>query len=288
MKLTVALDIRAELGESPVWSVEEQALYFVDIKGPRVFRFDPATERLRSWQAPRQVGWVLPANDGSLVAGLQDGIHRFDPATGTFDLLVEVESDRPSNRLNDACTDPAGRIWFGSMDDGERERSGSYYVYHRGKLTKTTLPPVSITNGPAISPDGRILYHVDTLGGGIYASDVAEDGATGGTRLLAQIEASDGHPDGVTVDREGCVWVGLFGGACARRYAPDGKLVQTISFPVSNITKLAFGGADLRTVYATTARLHLKPEQLEREAEAGNLFAFRADVPGVPVTPAAL
>ena len=280
--------VGAMLGEGPVWIEREQALYFVDIKGPRVFRFDPATERLRSWQAPRQVGWVLPANDGSLVAGLQDGIHRFDPATGTFDLLVEVESDRPSNRLNDACTDPAGRIWFGSMDDGERERSGSYYVYHRGTLTKTTLPPVSITNGPAISPDGRILYHVDTLGGGIYASDVAEDGATGGTRLLAQIEASDGHPDGVTVDSEGCVWAGLFGGACARRYAPDGKLVQTISFPVSNITKLAFGGADLRTVYATTARLHLKPEQLEREAEAGNLFAFRADIPGVPVTPAAL
>lgn len=278
----------ATLGEGPVWVEREQALYFVDIKGPTVFRFDPASGETRSWAAPRQIGWVLPAADGGLVAGLQDGLYRFDPASGRFERFVEVEADKPNNRLNDACTDPSGRIWFGSMDDGERALSGAYYIYHRGALRATGLPQVSITNGPAISPDGRVLYHVDTLGGGIYASDVADDGSAGNTRLLVRIDPADGHPDGITVDSEGCVWVGLFGGAAARRYAPDGRLVQEVPFPVSNITKLAFGGPDLRTVYATTARLHLKPEQLEREPQAGNLFAFQVDVPGVPVTPAVL
>jgi xylono-1,5-lactonase len=278
----------ATLGEGPVWIEREQALYFVDIKGPRVFRFDPATEQIRSWDAPRQVGWILPAEDGSLVAGLQGGIHRFDPDSGTFDLLAEVEADRPANRLNDACTDPSGRIWFGTMADDERTRSGSYYVYHRGTLTRTTLPQVSITNGPAISPDGRTLYHVDTLGGGIYATDVAEDGSTGRTRLLVQIDPADGHPDGPTADSEGCIWVAMFGGSSAHRYAPDGSLLETIRFPVSNITKLAFGGPDLRTIFATTARLHLKPEELAEQPSAGDLFAVRTGVPGVSVAPAAL
>lgn len=285
---TSICSVGATLGEGPVWVEREQALYFVDIKGPTIFRLDPATDTLKSWTAPRQVGWVLPAENGGLVVGMQGGIHRFDPVSGNFDRVVEVEPDKPSNRLNDACTDRDGRIWFGSMDDGESARSGSYYSFRRGVLRETGLPQVSITNGPAISPDGRILYHVDTLGGGIYASDAAAHGTAGNTRLLVQIDRADGNPDGVTVDSEGCLWVGLFGGASARCYAPDGELVQTVPFPVSNITKVAFGGPDLRTVYATTARLHLKPEQLEREPEAGNLFAFRVDVPGVAVTPAAL
>lgn len=280
--------VGATLGEGPVWVEREQALYFVDIKGPTVFRFDPASGETRSWTAPSQVGWVLPAEDGGLVTGLQDGIHRFDPATGAFGRIVEVEPGKPTNRLNDACTDRSGRIWFGSMDDSERVVSGSYYSYRRGVLTETGLPNVSITNGPAVSPDGRTLYHVDTLGGGIFASDAAADGTAGNTRLLVQIDPADGNPDGVTVDSESCVWVGLFGGACARRYAPTGELLQTVRFPVSNITKLAFGGPDLRTVYATTARLHLSPEKLEEEPEAGDLFAFQVEIPGVAVTPATL
>ena len=280
--------IGATLGEGPVWVEREQALYFVDIKGPTIFRFDPKTKDLKSWPAPRQVGWVLPADDDGLVAGLQDGIHRFDPASGGFERVIEVEADRPANRLNDACTDPQGRVWFGTMDDAERTVSGSYYSYRRGALRKTGLPPVAITNGPAVSPDGGILYHVDTLGRGIYASDIGEDGSVGGTRLLVQVDPADGNPDGPTVDSEGCLWVGMFGSGQARRYAPDGALLQVVRFPVSNITKLAFGGSDLRTVYATTARLHLKADQLGREPQAGDLFAFHADVPGVGVRPALL
>jgi sugar lactone lactonase YvrE len=278
----------ATLGEGPVWIARDAALWFVDIKRQQIHRFDPAGGVLNSWSAPRQVGWVLPAADGSLVAGLQGGIHRFDPATGAFSLLVAVEADLPGNRLNDAATDPKGRIWFGSMDDKEAAATGRFYRYADGRVTDAGLPPVSITNGPAFSPDGRLIYFTDTLGKVIHVGDVSDDGQVTDARPFVSFGADDGHPDGPTVDAEGCLWTGLFGGWEARRYAPSGELLERVRFPVANVTKLAFGGSDLRTLYATTARLHLTPEALETQVEAGNLFAFRADVPGVAVTAAAL
>ena len=279
-------DVAAELGEGPVWA--DGAVWFVDIKKRQVHRYTPASGERRSWAAPEQIGFLLPAEGGGFVAGLQSGLHRFDPEDGGFAAIVEVEPERPSNRLNDAATDPSGRLWFGSMDDGESGATGRFYLYHRGRLAEAGLPPVAITNGPAVSPDGRILYWVDTRGGAIHAADLDGAGGVVGSRPFARIPTSEGHPDGPTVDSEGCVWVGMFGGWEARRYSPEGELVGRVRFPVSNITKLAFGGEDLRTVYATTARLHLKPEALGRQPLAGNLFAFRSEVPGLPVTPAAI
>jgi len=281
-------DIHATLGEGPVWVAADQALWFVDIKQHKVHRFDPAVSSLRSWTSPRQVGWVLPAEDGGLVAGLQDGIYSFDAATGSFTMLVEVEPDLPGNRLNDATTDSAGRIWFGSMDDGEAAATGRFYCFDHGRVSNSGLAPVSITNGPAFSPDGRLFYHTDTLGQVIHVSDVADDGALGPARPFVRFGPEEGYPDGPVVDSEGCLWTGLFAGWEARRYAPDGALLETVRFPVSNITKLAFGGPDLRTVYATTAAKGLDAEWLAKQPEAGNLFSFRADVAGQSVTPVAL
>ena len=279
--------IGAELGEGPCWDVTQQALWFVDIKGPKIHLFDPSTFGLRSWDAPEPVGWILPALGGLTIAGLKSGLHRFDPVTGSFDLIAGVEADKPQIRLNDAATDPQGRIWFGTMDDTEQQASGEFYVFDRGQVRPTGLPSVKITNGPALSPDGRILYHVDTVGQTIYATELAENGALGATREFVRFTKGEGFPDGPTVDSEGCLWIALFFGWEARRYSPKGELLEAVRFPVSNITKLAFGGPNLRTVYATTARLHLKPKDLGEQPEAGNLFAFRAEVPGL-ATPAAL
>jgi sugar lactone lactonase YvrE len=155
-------------------------------------------------------------------------------------------------------------------------------------VTDTGLAPVSITNGPALSPDGRLLYHTDTLGGLISVADVRDDGTLGAARPFARITPDVGYPDGPTVDSEGNVWTGIFAGWRALCYAPDGNLIREVRFPVANITKLAFGGEDLSTVFATTAQLHLKPDALAAQPQAGDLFAFRADVPGVAVTPARL
>lgn len=278
----VAWDVAAELGEGPVWVERDNALWFVDIKKHQVHRFDPATNARQSWTAPEQVGFLFPLEGGGFVAGLQSGLYHFDQASGAFDLIVEVEPDRPTNRLNDGIVDPSGRLWFGTMDNGEKAKTGAFYRFDRGKLTRTALDGIAITNGPAVSPDGRLLYFVDTLKGTIGCADIGADGSLGPARTFARIDPTHGHPDGPTIDSEGCVWISLYAGWEALRYSPDGELVDRVRFPVANITKLAFGGIDLKTAYATTARQLLGPEEIEKQPQIGDLFEFTVDVAGIP------
>ena len=176
--------LAATLGESPLWCARENALWCVDIKQRLIHRFDPQSRILRSWAAPAQPGWIAPAASGGFVVGLQSGLHRFDPVNGGFTLLVAPESDLPGNRLNDATVARDGAIWFGSMDDAERAVSGYVYRYSAGAAMRTEVAPVAITNGPALSVDGRTLYHVDTLGRRVWAIAVATDG-TLGTRICS-------------------------------------------------------------------------------------------------------
>ncbi|HEX8125782.1 MAG TPA: SMP-30/gluconolactonase/LRE family protein [Allosphingosinicella sp.] len=279
---TSVWNVAAELGEGPVWVPHDRALWFTDIKKRQIHRFDPKSGERKTWAAPEQVGFVLPAADGGFVAGLMSGLHRFDESTGRFTLLAEVEPERPNNRLNDGTVGPGGRLWFGTMDNGEAGRTGAFYAFHRGLVIPTGLDGIAITNGPALSPDGRILYFVDTRAGSIDSAEVGEDGSLGPSRPFARIDPAEGHPDGPSVDSEGCVWIGLYGGWEARRYSPAGELLGRVRFPVSNITKIAFGGDDLRTAYATTARHLLSPTQIERQPHAGDLFEFRVEVPGLP------
>ena len=273
--------VGAELGEGPVWVERDHALWFVDIKRRKIHRFDPLRAERSSWDTPEQTGFLLPAENG-FVAGTQSGLYRFDEGTGGFDVICEVEADLPDNRINDGVVDPAGRIWFGTMDNKEKSPTGRFYRFESGRVEDAGLPAITITNGPAVSPDGRILYHVDTLAGLIHACEIGEDGALGPSRPFAHIPNEEGYPDGPTVDAEGCVWIGLYFGWEARRYSPAGELIGGVRFPTSNITKLAFGGEDMRTIFATTAQQGLKPDKLAEQPEAGSLFAFRAEVPGLP------
>ena len=277
----VTWEIGAELGEGPVWVERDQALWFVDIKKPAIHRFAPGDGSKRSWDAPALVGFIVPSDDGKFIAGLQTGLFGFDPATGAFDPIVQVESPVPGNRLNDGVVDCRGRLWFGTMDNAEKQKSGAFYCFAGGKLALTAITDVPITNGPAVSPDGRILYVVDTLRGTIEAADIHDDGSLGPSRPFVKIAPADGFPDGPTVDSEGCVWIGLYSGWEARRYSPQGELLDSVRFPVANITKIAFGGDDLRTGYATTARQGLTADQLAAQPQAGGLFSFRVETPGL-------
>jgi xylono-1,5-lactonase len=273
----------AQLGEGPVWVARERSVYFVDIKQCLVQRFNVDTGARQSWGAPAQPGFVVPHEDGSMLAGLQGGLHRFTPEEGSFVLAMPVEAEQPGNRLNDGYVDAQGRLWFGSMDDAETSHTGVLYRADAGADGTVSAQDrgYAITNGPAMSPDGRTLYHVDTLQRVIYAFDVADDGELTRRRLFAE-HAEPGYPDGLAVDSQGYVWSGSFGGGRIERYAPDGTSAGRVVFPCSNVTKLAFGGDDLCTVYATTARKGLDAEALAREPLAGGLFSFRVPVAGLP------
>ncbi len=137
-----------------------------------------------------------------------------------------------------------------------------------------------ITNGPAMSPDGRVLYHVDTLRRCLYAFDIDRQGVLSGRRVFVKVEEPDVYPDGPAVDSAGNVWVAMFGGWGVRCYSPHGELLRTIDVPVAQCTKAAFGGADLRSLYITTASVGLSDAQRLRQPLAGGLFRTRVEVAG--------
>lgn len=282
---TLACPAGAQLGEGPVWHAASASLWFTDIKRREVLNFHPGTGALRRIAAPCQVGWVWPLDDGRLLAGLQTGLHWLDPHTGQFTLHLAPEPGQPGNRLNDATVDARGRLWFGSMDDAHQAATGRFWCLARGQLHDTGLPPVPITNGPAVSPDGRTLYATDTAGRRILAAPIQDDGTLGAARVFVQLGEADGWPDGPVVDSEGALWTGVWGGWGLHRYSPQGELLQRIALPVANVTKLAFGGDDLRTAYITTARQDLDAAALAQQPLAGHLFSVRLPVPGLPVTP---
>lgn len=271
--------LQAKLGEGALWF--DNAFWFTDIKLRKIYCLDTAGGAKQSWDAPGQIGFIAPITGGGFVAGLQGSLQRFDPATGAFAPIIAVEADRPGNRLNDGAVDANGRLWFGSMEDAEENATGVLYCFEKGSL-RIADQGYMVTNGPTFSPDGRTLYHTDTLKKEIYAFDCSVDGSLSNKRIFATIEDGAGYPDGPVVDAEGYVWTGLFGGWAVRRYAPDGRLVQTVRFPVSCITKIAFGGPDLTDVYATTAWKSLDAAGRAKEPLAGGVFHFRSDVPGLP------
>jgi sugar lactone lactonase YvrE len=278
MRPTCIWPLAAKLGEGPLWW--QGAVWFTDIKLKRIHRFDPVTGVGKAWEAPAEPGFLAPMTDGTFIAGLKTGLHRFVPESGAFTLMTAVEPQTPGNRLNDGAVDAAGRLWFGSMDDAETAQRGALYCFARGKLILAD-PDYLITNGPTFSPDGTRLYHTDTLKKEIYLFDVAQNGTLSNKRLFAAIADGAGYPDGPVADAEGCIWSGMFAGWGIRRYAPDGTLLQTVEMPVANVTKVAFGGDDLRDVYVTTAWKGLDATARKAQPLAGGLFHFRSPVPGL-------
>ncbi|MXV44074.1 SMP-30/gluconolactonase/LRE family protein [Saccharibacter sp. 17.LH.SD] len=280
-KPTCLSDFRALLGEGPVWIAGENSFYFVDILNRSVHRYTLGTGELKSWEMPNRAGFLLPVADGTFLAGLADGLHRFDPKTGYCAHACTVEPEDEGNRLNDGCVDRQGRIWFGTMDDGETRDSGSLYrvEQHGGELEVSHWDSgYTVSNGPALSPCGKLLYACDSPHQRVYVFDVDDKGSLTNKRVF--VTFTKGYPDGVTVDSQGNIWCGTWGGAQVTRFRPDGTEMEPIPLPVSNVTKVAFGGEDLRTVFVTTARKGLSEDELTKEPQAGGVFAFRTDIPG--------
>jgi len=279
----LALDLRCALGESPIWSAAEGVLRFVDIKGRRVHRFDPASSKHTSTGLPEEVGCIGLADGGGLVAGLRSGIWLLDGDGHPVRKLADNPEDQRTSRFNDGTVDPAGRFIVGTLDETrERGDAGLYRFDDRG-LVRIEGGLIT-SNGTAFSPDGRRLYHSDTPRYVLYAYDY--DAATGeatNRRVFARFgsETDRGRPDGGAVDADGCYWTALYEGGRVQRYAPDGRLVAEYPVPARCPTMVTFGDRDMRTLYCTSARAGRPEAELAEYPLSGALFAMRVDVAGL-------
>lgn len=275
-------DVGAILGEGALWSDRAQCLWFVDIEGAWLYRWVPATGDRLQVKAPDRIGFVAEASYGRLVTGLAKELSIFNTSDLSFAADRRVESDRPSNRLNDGTVGPDGQLWFGSLHDPHSEKTGAWYRWTGAGDPQLIDDGYVITNGPAFSPDGRAMYFCDTIQGKILKRQIDRSAVLGPLETFANIEAGAGFPDGVAVDEAGHVWVALYAGWAVRCYDPSGKIVAIIEMPCANPTKPAFGDKDRKTLYITSARAGLDASELTSQPLAGGLFAVRTDTAGLP------
>ena len=277
------LDFQAALGECPLWSVAEQVLYFVDIKRCRIHRFDPATGILGTMTLPEEVGCIGLAEGGGFIAGLRSGLWLLDENGTLLKKLADNPEDQVISRFNDGGVDPVGRFVAGTVDETREKGIASLYRYDSRGLTRLAEGLLT-SNGVAFSPDGKRLYHSDTLRYTLYTCDY--DPATGeatNRQVFARFgsDTDKGRPDGGAVDAEGCYWTALFEGGRVQRYAPDGTLLAEYPVPAKCPTMIAFGGPDMKTLYCTSARLGRPAEELAEYPHSGALFSMRTDVAGL-------
>lgn len=272
----------AALGEGPLWSVREQALYWVDILNHRLHRYGPQEER-RNWQFDQEICALAErAEAPGLIVTLRHGFAFFDPATEKLTQLAQPEADLPANRFNDGKCDRQGRFWAGTMDFAASEPSGALYRLSPD-LTCTRMDAnYAVTNGPAWSSDQKTMYHNDSVNRRVYAFDFdLTAGALSNKRLFLELNEQDGCPDGMTTDAAGGLWIAQWDAGKLTRRDAEGKVLQTIHLPCSQVSSCTFGGPDLTTLYVTTAATGLSQQQLEREPLAGGLFAIEMNITGV-------
>jgi sugar lactone lactonase YvrE len=272
------------LGECTIWCEREQVLWWVDIRGPALKRYNPANGEVRALALSEVIGsFGLTRSGKGMIAGMKSGLYSLDPQSGALTPVATPERDIPTNRFNDGRVDRAGRFWAGTMSDGERAPAGSLYKLDPdGRCTKLRSD-IWIPNSIAWSPDDRVMYFADTYRGLLWAYDFdVALGTMRDERVFAEYGNQPGKPDGSCVDADGCLWNTEYGGARVVRHTPDGRVDRVVDLPVSNVTCCCFGGKDLDTLYISTARQRMTPEQLAREPLAGNIFACRPGVRGLP------
>jgi sugar lactone lactonase YvrE len=280
-QVTCVADVKAVLGEGPVWVERERALYSVDINARRIFRLDGAGA-VRSWDTSLRVGSLAPRAGGGFIAGTDRGLAFADLESGSFEVFANPDEALPSNRFNDGKVDRAGRFWAGTMDDEERRATGTLYRIDGDRRVTAIDANYRVSNGPAFSPDGRIMYHSDTARQVTYAFDLDEAGNPSNRREFIRFGKGDGYPDGMTVDAEGCLWNAQVYDGKLIRYRPDGKVDRVIDMPVKKVTSVMFGGPELRHLFVTSARMRLDPAALAAQKLAGHVFMFQPGALGLP------
>lgn len=278
------VDCRNILGEVPVWDVTEQALYWVDIEGKLLQRLNPATGEVKHWEMPERIASYALRENGGLIVAFASGIAFLDIDSGDIQFVARPEEHLPGNRFNEGKCDRKGRFWAGTMDDSLKDHTAGLYRIDPDLSVHQMLDNIGISNCFIWSLENDRFWFTDSLEKTVYTFDYAHESGDISNRQVFTRTAPDMVPDGGTIDEEGYVWIALWDGWRVVRFAPDGTKDREIEIPAQRPTSCMFGGPDLSTLYVTTAIWDLKGEALERQPNAGGLFAIDTGVRGLPET----
>lgn len=280
-------DAKAILGEGACWHAKESAFYWVDIKRSSLHRISN-TGRQESWVFPGKLSSVVPHLEGGLLATFEDGVRHIDLNTQSVAVIQKLEVDLTNNRFNDGYTDMLGQFWFGSMDEEEAQCSGRFYRLDSGGQVHSLdhFGSMRVTNGPTFSLDGKWIYFTDTLEAKVFRAELDDCGVPGEVEIYIEFSDFEGFPDGMCVDTKGGLWICHFGGFKITRFDESRYQSDEIRFPVPNITKCAFGGDTMQTLYVTTASVGLDEKSKKKYPLSGGVFTVDLPYTGVPATPA--
>ena len=284
--IEVVLDTKLTIGESPTWSPIEAALYWIDVKAPALYRYQPATGHCQQWPVSADIGaFTLYPDFAAALVALRTGLHRLEFATGDLTLLASPPFDPAMHRFNEGGCDPTGRFWVGVMfdpvDPDSPARPGALHSYTQAGGIRAEPDAAELHNGMAWSVDGSRMFLAHSQRREIYAFDI-RGGRLGARRPFATVPEGGGIPDGAALDTGGGYWCALHGGGRLRRFHPDGTVDRDIALPVSQPTMCSFGGPALDELYVTSATDKLTPAQRRAEPQAGTLLRLRAGERGVP------
>ncbi len=276
------------LGEGAFYSPRYNSAFWVDIKGCKVFRLHWHSGELESQTFPEPVCWLAEREGGMLFLGCQRSVHILNPDTWHRELYLDLEQEPESNRLNDGKVDRAGRLYFGTMDDEEKQASGSLYLLEDRHQAVPVDTGYLVSNGPAFSLSGEWLWSVSSAEQVIYRCGLDDSGRITKKQPWISFSTQMGFPDGVTVDSQDCLWVAAWQGGGLYRFSPEGEQLAFISLPVERVTSMAFAGEHFDQLVVTTASIGMEQGALERHPYSGDTFILDVGVAGVATTPCKL
>jgi sugar lactone lactonase YvrE len=272
---------RAILGEGPTWRPGENAVYWIDLRAPAIFRYDCASGSNETLpvQLGDRLGAMIFTTDGRMVVADRAGLHLVE--RGQRRTLAHPDAEQALNCFNDAKVDARGRLWSGGADTKDTDANGSLWMFDAKASARKIDSGFICSNGPAFSIDGTRAYFTDSYAYEIWCYDIdPATGEVGPRRSFAKIKPEDGYPDGMTVDAEGFLWNAHWDGWRITRYDPDGRIDRVLTVPVPKPTSIAFGGPDMKRLYITSASLDMTPQQLAEAPWSGCLMACDLDIAG--------
>ncbi len=281
----VALRAGAEIAEGPMWDPGRSVLWWLDVLAGKINRLDYGTSDNSTLQISETASALALRRDGSLLVAMQSGFGILAPDLSAVEHALPIAEDWPHNRFNDGKADRQGRFWAGTMDFDGAEGRGTLYRLDPDWTCTPVVARVAISNGIDWSPDGSVMYYVDTRAQRVDLFDFdADTGELTNRRCFVDIDSREGTPDGLAVDVEGSLWLAVFGSGAVYRFDHRGRPTGKVELPCSSVTSCVFGGPTMAELFVTTAQLGLTEQQRMDQPLAGSIFRVEVGVPGQSVT----